>query len=201
MEDFKLVAVKCKSCGSGLVVEVNDNITYCTSCGNGFEIIEGELKPIEINFAAAAIRSDGEMIYKPFWLVKSKIDILERKASGSFIRNLFGGTDKSSGDIVFYIPAFYCHLDSLKNLSTQFTAKHPVASPQKYNAKLVGFAYGKEDAKKLSEFIFISLEAEKSDTIKTFKYNMQFDSLEILGVPFYKLPDGKLKDGVLGIVI
>jgi len=65
----------------------------------------------------------------------------------------------------------------------------------------VGFAYGKEDAKKLSEFIFISLEAEKSDTIKTFKYNIQFSSLEILGVPFYKLKDGRLKDGVLGIVI
>jgi len=201
VSDFKLVAVNCKNCDSGLVVEVNDNITYCTSCGSGFEIIENELKPIEINFAAAAIRSEGELIYKPFWLIKSHVEILERKASGAFIRNLFGGTDKSSGDIVFYIPAFYCSLDSMKNLATQFTAKHPVASPQKYNAKLVGFAYGKEDAKKLSEFIFISLEAEKSDTMKTFKYKMQFNSLEILGVPFYKLSDSRLKDGILGIQI
>lgn len=201
MSEFKLVAVKCKNCDSGLVVEVNDNVTYCTSCGSGFEIINGELTPIEINFAAATLRDNGEMIYKPFWLVKTHIDILERKASGAFLKNLFGGNENSSGDINFYIPAFYCSLDVLKNLATQFTAKNPVASPQKYNASLIGFGYGKEDAKKLSEFILISLEAEKSDTIKKFKYKIDFKSLEILGIPFYKQSNGQLKDGVLGITI
>ncbi len=202
MSDFILEAVKCKKCGSGLLVEVNDNIVYCSSCGSGFEILNGELVPIEINFAAAALRSDGEMIYKPFWLIKTHIEITERKASGNFLKNIFGGSnDNTSGDITFYIPAFYCSIDAMKNLATQFTIKNPVASPQKYNTKLVGFAYGKEDAKKLAEFILISLEAEKSDTMKSFKYNLRFDSMEILGIPFYKLRNGNLKDAVLGIEV
>lgn len=202
MNDFKLEAINCKNCRSGLVVEVNDNIIYCSSCGSGFEIIEGELSPIEINFAAPALKAEGEIIYKPFWYIKSKIDILERKAGGQFLKNLFGGSNNSpSGNITFYIPAFYCSIDSMKNLATQFTMRHPVASPQKYNVKLVGFAYGKEDAKKLAEFILISLEAEKGDTMKNFKYNMQFDSIEIIGIPFYKHSDGKLKDALLGIEI
>ena len=200
MSDFILEAVKCKKCASGLLVEVNDNIVYCSSCGSGFEIINGELIPIEINFAAAALRGEGEMIYKPFWLLKTKISIAERKASGNFLKNIFGGgNDNTSGDIIFYIPAFYCPIETMKNLATQFTIKHPVASPQKYNTKLTGFAYGKEDAKKLAEFILISLEAEKSDTMKSFKYDMKFESMEILGIPFYKLPDGRFKDAVLGI--
>ncbi len=200
MSDFKLEAVKCRSCGSGLIIEVNDNIVYCSSCGSGFEIVDGELTPIEINFAAPAIRSEGEMIYKPFWLLKIKVDIIERKAKGEFLKNLFGGSgEMTSGDITFYIPAFYCSLDTMKKLATEFTRRHPVASPQKYNVKLVGFAYGKEDAKKLSEFILISLEAEKGDTIKSFKYDMRFDSMEILGIPFYKLLNGKFKDAVLGL--
>lgn len=200
MSDFRLEAVKCKNCGSGLVVEVNDNIVYCSSCGSGFEIAGGELTPIEINFAAPAIPSEGEMIYKPFWLLKIKVDILERNAKGEFLKNLFGGSgETTSGDVTFYIPAFYCHLDMMKNLATQFTLRHPVASPQKYNVKLVGFAYGKEDAKKLSEFILISLEAEKGDTMKSFKYELKYDSMEILGIPFYKLNNGKFKDAVLGI--
>ncbi|MBK8551699.1 MAG: hypothetical protein IPL53_11800 [Ignavibacteria bacterium] len=200
MSDFILEAVKCKKCASGLLVEVNDNIVYCSSCGSGFEIINGELIPIEINFAAAALRGEGEMIYKPFWLLKTKISIAERKASGNFLKNIFGGgNDNTSGDIIFYIPAFYCPIETMKNLATQFTIKHPVASPQKYNTKLTGFAYGKEDAKKLAEFILISLEAEKSDTMKSFNYDMKFESMEILGIPFYKLPDGRFKDAVLGI--
>ncbi|HMS35313.1 MAG TPA: hypothetical protein PKC91_14615 [Ignavibacteria bacterium] len=202
MSDFILEAVKCKKCDSGLMVEVNDNIVYCSSCGSGFEIIEGVLTPIEINFAAAAIRSEGEMIYKPFWLLKSNINIAERKASGNFLKNIFGGSnDNTSGNITFYIPAFYCSIESMKNLATQFTMRNPVSSPQKYNTKLVGFAYGKEDAKKLAEFILISLEAEKSDTMKSFNYEMKFESMEILGIPFYKQGNGRLKDAVLGIEI
>ncbi|MDQ3022402.1 MAG: hypothetical protein M3R36_17825 [Bacteroidota bacterium] len=200
MSDFVLEAVKCKKCDSGLLVEVNDNIVYCSSCGSGFEITNGELLPIEINFAAASLRSEGEMIYKPFWLLKTHVDISERKASGNFLKNIFGGSNENtSGDITFYIPAFYCSIDALKNLSSQFTIKNPVASPQKYSTKLIGFAYGKEDAKKLAEFILISLEAEKSDTMKSFSYKINFESMEILGIPFYKLPNGRLKDAVLGI--
>jgi hypothetical protein len=201
MSDFKLEAIKCKNCGSGLVVEINDNVTYCGSCGSGFEIINGELQPIEINFASTAIPGNSEVVYKPFWLMKADIEILERTAAGGFIKNLFGGSSATSGSLVFYIPAFYCKLDSLKDLASAFTQKNPVASPQKYNSKLTGFAYGKEDAKKLAEFLLISFEAEKSDTMKTFRYNITFNSFEILGIPFYKTGDGKFKDAVLGIEI
>jgi hypothetical protein len=201
MSDFKLEAIKCKNCGSGLVVEINDYVTYCGSCGSGFEIVNGELQPIEINFAATAIPGNSEVVYKPFWLMKTNVEILERKASGGFIKNLFGGSSESSGEIVFYIPAFYCTLDNLKKIATAFTQKNPVASPQKYNSKLTGFAYGKEDAKKLAEFLLISFEAEKSDMMKAFRYNINFNSCDILGIPFYKEKDGKLKDAVLGIEI
>ncbi len=202
MTEFKLVAIKCKSCDSGLVVEVNDNITYCQSCGSGWEIIEGELHPIEINFASAAIRGDGEIIYKPFWLVTTNINILERNSSGGFLSNLFGGSkEQSSGTIKFYIPAFACDLEKMKNMALAFTSSNPAPSPQKYNAKLMGFTYGKEDAKKLAEFLLISIEAEKSDTIKTFRYDMKFEKLEILGVPFYRLPNERLRDALLGIEI
>ncbi len=202
MPDFKLEALKCKNCGSGLIIEINDNIVYCSSCGSGFEISDGELTPIEINFAAAALKGEGELVYKPFWYVKAHIDILERKAAGNFLKNIFGGGENnSSGDLIFYIPAFFCQLETMKNLATQFTIKNPVSSPQKYNTKLSGFAYGKNDAKKLSEFILISLEAEKSDTMKTFKYKISFNSFEIIGIPFYKTSNGSFKDAVLGIGI
>jgi hypothetical protein len=200
MSDFKLNAIHCKNCGSGLVVELNDYVTYCGSCGSGFEIIEGELQPIEINFAAPALRSEGEIVYKPFWIIKTKIDIFSRQASGGFISNIFGSSNNAtSGTILFYIPAFYCSLDSMKYLAQTFTMKNPVASPQKFNTKITGFAYGKEDAKKLAEFVFISIEAEKKDTMQTFNYKIDFESFNILGIPCYKAASGKLKDAILGI--
>jgi len=200
MAEFKLEAIHCKNCGSGLVVELNDYVTYCSSCGSGFEITENGLIPIEVNFAAPALRAEGEVIYKPFWLVKTHVEIFNRDASGGFMSNIFGGSGKAtSGDINFYIPAFYCSLEAMKYLAQTFTMKNPVASPQKYNTKITGFAYGKEDAKKLSEFILISIEAEKKDMMKKFEYRIDYKSLEVLGIPFYKQDSGKMKDAVLGI--
>lgn len=201
MADFKLEAIKCKNCGSGLVVEINDYITYCGNCGSGFELVNGELQPIEVNFSSVAIPGNAEVIYKPFWLMKTNVEILERTAAGGFMKNLFGGSNETKGPLTFYIPAFYCSLDNLKKLASEFTKKNPVASPQKFNTKLTGFAYGKEDAKKLARFIFISFEAEKSDTMKTLRFSIDFNSCEILGIPFYKETGGKLKDAVLGIEI
>lgn len=202
MSEFKLEAVKCKNCGSGLLTEINDSIVYCSSCGSGFEITDDGFKSIEINFGAAAIRGEGELIYKPFWLLKTTVNILERKSSGAFFKNLFGGSNETtSGNILFYIPAFYCSLESLKNLAQQFTLKNPVPSPQKYNVKLTGFAYGREDAKKLAEFLLISFEAEKSDVMQRFNFEIKYDSMEILGIPFYKTGTDKFKDAILGIEI
>lgn len=195
---FKLEAIKCKNCGSGLMVDINDAITYCSNCGSGFELVDGEMQPIEINFAAAAMRPDGEMIYKPFWFVRANVDITKREASGGFLGKMFGNKPQMQFSMNFYIPAFDCDIETLKNLAQIYTSQNPVASPQKYNTKLTGFAYGKEDAKKLCEFILISFEAEKKDTIKEFEFTIKYNSFEILGIPFYRNSDGRLTDGIFG---
>jgi hypothetical protein len=199
MANFKIEVVKCKNCASGLMVEMNDSVTYCSSCGNGYEIIDGDLYPIEINFAAAALPSEGELIYKPFWYLKANVTILVRESDKGYYSD--GGGKKAYGDIIFYIPAFSCPVESMRQLAIAYTQRNPVASPQKYNVKVTGFNYGKEDARKLAEFVLISLEAEKKDTMKQFEYKIDFNSFEILGIPFYKLSNGKLKDAVLGITI
>ncbi|MFI5145025.1 MAG: hypothetical protein ACHQJ4_05460 [Ignavibacteria bacterium] len=201
MEDFKLIALKCNSCGSGLTVEVNDYVCYCASCGNGYEIVDDKLVPMEVNFAHPDLPGQGEVIYKPFWLMNINVNILSRDASGGFISNLFGSSNKTQGDVLFYVPAFWMTIDSVKNIGGTFTMKNPVASPQKYNVKMTGFTFSKEDARKIAEFIFLSIEAEKSDTIRNIEYEMNVNSIAVLGIPFYKQPNGRLKDAVLGIEV
>jgi uncharacterized protein (DUF2164 family) len=202
LDDFKLIALKCKKCDSGLTVEVNDNVVYCSSCGSGFEIIDGELVPMEINFAKPLISGQGEMVYKPFWLLKTNLKILSRDSSGGWLSNIFGGnSNKTEGEVLFYVPAFWMTIDSVKNIGSMFTQRNPVTSPQKYNVKMTGVNFSKEDAKKLAEFIFLSIEAEKSDTLKNIQYEMEVKFYEMLGIPFYRLPNGGLKDAVLGIEV
>ena len=201
MEDFQLIALKCTSCGGQLAVEINDYVVYCFNCGNGYEIVEGKLVPIEVNFAHPAIQGQGDVVYKPFWLMNINVNITSRDASGSFVSNIFGGSHKMQGDVLFYVPAFWMTIDSVKNIGSTFTLKNPAASPQKYNTKMTGFTFSKEDAKKIAEFIFLSIEAEKSDTVRNIEYELNVNSIQVLGVPFYQQPNGKLKDALLGIEV
>lgn len=201
MEDFKLIAVKCKSCDSGLTVEMNDNIVYCSSCGNGWEIINEELVPVEIGFAKPLIQGQGELVYKGFWLVDTYVKIHSRDSSGGWMSSLFGGANKTEGDVMFYVPAFWMPIESVKQIGVTFTTKNAVPSPEKYNVKLTGFNFSKEDAKKIAEFIFLSIEAEKSDMVRNISYDMKVKSYRVLGVPFYKQPSGRLKDAITGIEV
>ena len=92
-------------------------------------------------------------------------------------------------------------IESAKLIGSQFTIKNPVASPQKYNVKMTGFNFSKEDAKKITEFIFLSIETEKKDTVRSIDYDIKINSIQVLGVPFYKMPNNKYKDAVLGIEV
>jgi hypothetical protein len=201
MEDFRLIAVKCKSCDSGLTVDVNDNIVYCSSCGNGWEIIKDELHPIEIGFAKPILQGNGELVYKGFWLVDAYVKILSRDSSGGWISSFFGSDNKTEGNITFYVPAFWLTIESVKNIGSQFTLRNPVPNPEKFNVKITGFTFNKDDAKKIAEFIFLSVEAEKNDTIRNINYDLKINSYRVLGIPFYKQPNGKLRDAVLGIEV
>lgn len=201
MESFKLIAVKCKNCASGLTVEMNDTIVYCSSCGSGWEIINDDLQPIEIGFARPLVNGQGEVVYKGFWLVDAYVKINSKDASGGLFSSFFGSSNKTEGKILFYVPAFWMTIDSVKNLGSQFTLRNPVSSPQKYNVKVTGFTFSKDDARKIAEFIFLSAEAEKKDTIRNINYEMKVNSYSVLGIPFYKQPNGRLRDAVLGIEI
>lgn len=200
MSDIRITAIQCANCGSTLSVEVNDMITYCISCGSGFELVDGKLQPIEINFIAPIHSQPGELIYKPFWKLETSVNIIERYASEGFLKKLFSGnTPGAEGIVNFVIPAFDCSIDSLKKLAMHYTFQAPGLSPQKFSVSLKGFSYGRKDARKLAEFILISFEAEKPDTIRSFKYELKFLNESILGVPFYYLQDKTLFDAVSGI--
>jgi hypothetical protein len=66
---------------------------------------------------------------------------------------------------------------------------------------MTGFNFSKDDAYKIATFIFLSIEAEKSDTIRDIKYELVVNSTRVLGIPFYALPNGRWKDAVLGIEV
>jgi len=67
--------------------------------------------------------------------------------------------------------------------------------------KLKGCSYSSKDAMKIADFIFLSMEAAKSDTLRSILYDLGLSTPKVIAIPFYKLSGSGLKDGIMGITI
>lgn len=200
---LRLVALKCQKCGSLLNADPKDVVFYCGNCDSGFELIneKDELVPVNIDFAIPNKKMNTEVVYYPFWVFDANVKINSRDAAGSitgFIMNIFGKEDKKAGK--FYVPAFETTLENVRKLGLEFTKGQPEFDVLK-KGKLKGCSYSSKDAMKFADFIFLSLEAAKSDTLRSISYDLGLSSPKVVAMPFYKLSDSGLMDGIMGITI
>lgn len=203
---LRLVALKCEKCGSLLDADQNDVVYYCNNCDTGYELINemDELAPAEVDFALPANVLDAEVIYYPFWVFDTDIKISSRDASGtSSVSGELFKKKQNDGDVTnsvkkFYVPAFDTSLENIKQLGLGFTRQQPDYETVKKD-KIRGCIYSSKDAEKIAEFIFLSLEAEKPDMIRSISYDLGLSSPKIVGMPFYRTDGSGLVDGILAI--
>ena len=198
---LRLVALKCQKCGSLLNADTKDVVFYCGNCDSGFEIIneKDELVPVSIDFAIPNKKMSAEIIYYPFWVFDANVKINNRDAAGSitgFIMNIFGKEDKKVGK--FYVHAFETTLENIRKLGLEFTKGQPEFEVLK-KGTLKGCTYSSKDAMKFADFIFLSIEAAKSDTLRSISYDLGLSSPKVIAIPFYKVSGSGLVDGIMGI--
>jgi hypothetical protein len=198
-ESLKIVPLTCGTCGNPMEADTGDVVFYCTDCGSGFQLVGDRIEPLEVVFLEAKKGSVSE--YLPFWILDVTVQLRHRDARGgaiSFISDLFG-KGKSSGRRPFYIPAFDVPLPKLKELAIAFTRAQPPFT-DKVSGKLPGGKYTRHDAEMMARYVFLSLEAQKPDTLQSLSYSLVVHQAGLLGVPFSRRGDGRF-DAVLGIEI
>ncbi len=86
---------------------------------------------------------------------------------------------------------------------TELTRRYTEAFPElgeRLGEHLVGGRYSEEDAHKLAHFALIASEVSKPDTLKNLRYDIEFGSSRLLGVPFIR-QDDRLVDAIFHISI
>jgi|GEM_PF-450017 len=206
--DFRLVTLDCPQCGAPLAGEDEDLVFYCTACYSGFRVPESgdepegveaatddRLVPVEVSFLASP--AEAPDLHLPFWLLPARVEILQRKGTGGSFRgllNFFTGRDAAAvpGDGTFAIPAFRAPLARVMELALRYTFEMPDTG-ELPRERLTGGSQTVADARKLAEFVLISSEAAKPDTLTELEYRLQFGASRLLGVPFRR-KDGRRWD-------
>ncbi len=179
--------------------EGREVVFRCTNCGSGYAIVNGELGEVKVSYCAPNFREAVRTIeHYPFWLLRARVNIRSRSASGGFFSAIFGKDGVTEGRISFYVPAFDAPLETLKKLGMLLTrGGFSYATAEAEGAELRGCVHSEQFARGFADFILLSMEAEKGDTLRAIDYDIEFEESEVLAVPF-AVSDGRLRELLLG---
>ncbi|MEW6308512.1 MAG: hypothetical protein AB1492_05645 [Bacillota bacterium] len=165
----------------------------CKQCGVGCEAVDDELVQVPVEFAVPKRDPGALACYLPVWVFAAQLKLSRQSAGFS----LFGGRNSGEYDLKFYVPAFAGGLATLKQLGAGLTRKQPEYDTI-LRQQLAGIALRREDAKRVADYLLITIEAEKPDMLQGLTYSLELSQAKLLGIPCVRQGD-KLKEALTGL--
>ncbi len=171
MAGMTLVVVRCPSCGNALTPGDDDLVIACGQCGAGLHLADDGPEPIEIRYAQTSLAKAGT--WRPWWIFKGSVNLIKRETQGG------NRSDEArkfwAQPHVMSVPAWELSIAAVKSAGVQMLKQPPVlnAIPRPSGAKLTPAVVSAEDARKMLEFLILTLEASRDDWLKTLDFQIE----------------------------
>ncbi len=168
---MKLIALRCPACSNALAPNDDDLVIACGNCGASIAISDEGLQPIELRFAVSGAANAAQ--YQPWWVFEGRVQINRREAQSGNRREealAFWSQPRS-----FFVPAWELSLQALKQDGLEMLKKQPQlqAGPRPAQVRLSPVVVSAEDARRMLEFLVLSLEAARADWLKTIDFKVE----------------------------
>jgi hypothetical protein len=166
-----LIVVRCPACGTALAPDDNDLVIACGQCGAGLQLSDLGPEPIEIQYARSNLARIN--VWRPWWIFTGSVNLTRRETQGgnrSDDARRFWAQPR-----VMSVPAWDLSLSSIKQAGIQMLQQPPAlnAMPRPAGAKLTPAVVSAEDARKMLEFLVLTLEAGRDDWLKTLDFTIE----------------------------
>ena len=171
MAGMTLTVVRCPSCGNPLAPGDDDLAIACGQCGAGLLLADEGPQPIEIQYARSNLAKVN--VWRPWWIFTGHVNLIRRETQSgnrSEEARRFWGQPH-----VMAVPAWELSISAVKQAGLQvlqqpFTLN---AIPRPNGAKLTPAVVSAEDARKMLEFLILSLEAGRDDWLKSLDFTIE----------------------------
>jgi hypothetical protein len=176
---IELKLLKCPQCSTPVPAEENEVAWVCATCGAGLQLTETGLAPLAVHWAGprAGSRADS---WRPFWVFAGTAHFSERisYAGHSEPEALW------NNPLHFYVPAYVCPLPQLQNLGADLTRRQPALQAVAAPGALAGCTFLPDDARRVAQFVVLTIEAARPDKLKSVHFDLQLASPELWVLPF-----------------
>jgi hypothetical protein len=161
---IRLIPLKCIQCQAPLPAKADEIAWRCTTCGAGQRLGEDKLLPLDIHFAEAQGQA-----WRPYWVFEGSVTIVRRQTQRGSGRGFDWSKVKH-----WWLPAFTLKIEQAQQIAVQLTRTQPVMSsvPTPPGVAITGCTLSPEDARKLAEFVVLSLEAGQPDWLQSIDFRL-----------------------------
>jgi hypothetical protein len=171
MVGMTLIVVRCPACSNPLAPDDNDLVIACGQCGAGLHLADDGPQPIEIQYARSNLSRVN--VWRPWWIFTGRVNLIRRETQGgnrSEDARRFWAQPR-----VMSVPAWDLSLSAIRQTGIQMLQQPPALNvmPRPSGAKLTPAVVSAEDARKMLEFLILTLEAGRDDWLKTLDFTIE----------------------------
>jgi hypothetical protein len=185
---MKLIALSCPHCSRPLAPEEHDVAILCPHCGRPVEIGEDGPAPITVRFARRG--PDGELpaSWQPYWAFQGAVAIRQRGTQGGGSRGEKESLAFWAAPRRFLVPAWALPVEQIMERGRELLKRLPAGSEwveveQPADVRLQPAILFAEEARAILEFIVLSIEAERSDSLKSLAFDLDLGPAELWALP------------------
>jgi hypothetical protein len=180
MAGMTLIVVRCPACGTSLTPGDDDLVIACTQCGAALHLADEGPQPIEIQYAQTSLAKTGT--WRPWWIFKGRVNLIKRETQGgnrSDEARQFWAQPRVMG-----VPAWELSVEAIKQAGVQLLKQPPAlnGTPRPSGVRLTPVVVSAEDARKMLEFMVLSLEAGRDDWLKTVDFQIEAGPPELWAI-------------------
>jgi predicted RNA-binding Zn-ribbon protein involved in translation (DUF1610 family) len=177
MAGMTLIVVRCPACGNTLTPGDDDLVVACPQCGTALHLADEGLRPIEIQYAQTNLTTAGT--WRPWWIFRGRVNLIKRETQG-------GNRSDEARQFwvqprVMCVPAWELSIAAVKQAGVQMLQRPPqlTAAARPSGVRLTPVVVSAEDARKMLEFLILSLEAGRDDWLKTLDFQIEVGAPEL----------------------
>jgi hypothetical protein len=180
MAGMTLIVVRCPACGNTLTPGDDDLVVACAQCGAALHLADEGPRPIEIQYAQTNLAK--ATTWRPWWIFTGRVNLIKRETQGG------NRSDEArqfwAQPRVMAVPAWELSIAAVKQAGVQLLQRPPqlTATSRPSGTRLTPVVVSAEDARKMLEFLVLSLEAGRDDWLKTVDFQIDVSAPELWAI-------------------
>jgi hypothetical protein len=181
-QPVELVPMYCLKCQTPVPAKVEETVWVCSACGQGMLLDSDKgLVAQEIHTSTGTPGTGAQGVPgHPYWVATGRVSLNRSTFSGDQTREMLAFWAQPRR---FIIPAYALELEEITRMGVNLVRQSPVLTPAASTATFKPVVLMPEDLRPLAEFIILSIEAERKDSLKELTFTLDLEPPELWILP------------------